>query len=273
MITLLGIFSSRLKAEDALTDLQTNGYRPQDISIIMRDQKTAKQISDEKGVNVVKGAASGVTIGGVMGGLAGLLVGVGTIVVPGIGGLLVGGPIAALFGLTGAAATTLTGAVTGALAGGLVGVLVGLGIPEHEAKQYESAIKEGGILLAVPVITGQEAEARRILAKYDADMIRAIHTSEHSFEDEYEYPKTRYNADDFNKAPAYNETPAYRDEIKEEKPTEEVITPRAARNDYDDTGSVYYSDLRRNNDFDTYGDEPEVKPNKSFKDKIRDLFR
>jgi hypothetical protein len=51
--------------------------------------------------------------------------------------LLVAGPIAA----------ALAGAGAGAVAGGAIGALVGAGIPEERVKEYESGLKEGGIVM------------------------------------------------------------------------------------------------------------------------------
>jgi uncharacterized membrane protein len=67
------------------------------------------------------------------------LAGIGLLAIPGIGPILAAGPIVA----------TLTGAAVGAGAGGLVGALIGLGIPEIEAKQYDSYINDGRILVLV----------------------------------------------------------------------------------------------------------------------------
>jgi hypothetical protein len=52
----------------------------------------------------------------------------------------------------------LAGAGAGGLTGGLVGALVGAGIPEERAKQYESGIKEGGIVMGVPARSDEDAE-------------------------------------------------------------------------------------------------------------------
>src|SRR5207253_2449651 len=79
------------------------------------------------------------TTGGVIGGVLGWLVGLGTLAVPGVGPLIAAGPIVA----------ALTGAGVGGAIGGIAGALLGLGIPEYEAKRYEGRIKEGGILLSV----------------------------------------------------------------------------------------------------------------------------
>jgi outer membrane lipoprotein SlyB len=76
---------------------------------------------------------------GELGGTLGLLAGVGALAIPGLGPFIAAGPIMA----------ALSGAAAGAAAGGLTGALVGLGIPEYEAKQYESKLKEGNLLISV----------------------------------------------------------------------------------------------------------------------------
>ena len=112
--TVLGMFANRNSAEGAITKLETAGYNPKDISIMMQDQAAAKDIAKNSGVgeNVAGGAATG----GVIGAIAGLLIGIGAIAIPGIGGLLIGGPIAVALGLGGAAATTVSGAFLGSKA-------------------------------------------------------------------------------------------------------------------------------------------------------------
>src|ERR1700704_4739438 len=109
--TLLGVFSSRLNAEEAITDLAKEGYDARDISLVMKSDANLKT---HHGTNIAEGAASGLVTGGVLGGLAGLLVGIGVLTIPGLGALFVAGPIAAALGLAGAAATTVSGALTGA---------------------------------------------------------------------------------------------------------------------------------------------------------------
>src|SRR5579884_361327 len=153
---VLGVFNNRWNAEDAINELEHSGYSAKDISIVMRDENEGQTLAASTGSNVETGIASGVTTGAVIGAVAGLLTGIGAIAIPGLGAILIGGPLAAALGLTGAAATTVTGAVTGGIAGGLVGALIGLGIPEEDAMVYESRIKEGGILVAVPAANGRE---------------------------------------------------------------------------------------------------------------------
>jgi uncharacterized membrane protein len=171
--TVLAVFSNRDNAEMAIEDLQSEGYNPKDISIVMRDREEAEGVARDTGSNVAAGAVSGATTGGVVGAITGLLVGIGAIAIPGIGGVLIGGPLAAALGLTGAAATTVSGAATGAVAGGLIGALMGLGVPEEEARVYEERIKAGEIMIAVPT-RGRGREVESILSDHGADQIRTV---------------------------------------------------------------------------------------------------
>lgn len=168
---MLGVFSDPDVAESALLDLQKEGFNPKDISVIVRDERVRSRLATQTGADVAGGAVSGATTGGALGALAGLLIGLGVITVPGIGGLLIGGPIATALGLTGAAATTVSGTVTGALAGGLVGALVGLGVPKEDAERYETSVKDGAVLVAVPVVK-EEQEVSSLLQEYGAEQIR-----------------------------------------------------------------------------------------------------
>lgn len=171
---VLGVFSDRGRAEDAITELEGAGYSTKDISIIMKDKVEAAKIVDNTGANVAGGAISGATAGGVVGAIAGLLVGIGAIAIPGIGAVLIGGPIAVALGLSGAAAVTASGAVTGAVAGGLVGGLMGLGLPEKEAVEYEKEIKAGAILVAIPTRTENDDVAADVLTSHGATQVRSI---------------------------------------------------------------------------------------------------
>lgn len=64
--------------------------------------------------------------------MLGLLAGIGALAIPGVGPLVApAGPIMA----------ALSGAAVGAAIGGIGGALIGMGIPEYEAKQYETKIR------------------------------------------------------------------------------------------------------------------------------------
>lgn len=171
--TILGIFTDQKDADHAVDDLHDAGFNPKDVSIVMKNQAGGYHVRDDGSV-VTDSTISGAATGGIIGGIAGLLIGMGAIAVPGIGALLIGGPLAAAFGLTGAAATTVSGAATGVLAGGLLGALVGLGVPEDEARVYEEKIRAGGVLVAVSAAADAAPDARAILEDNNAEQIKVL---------------------------------------------------------------------------------------------------
>jgi hypothetical protein len=168
----LGVFTDRQKAEKTLDDLQAAGIDAKGVSVITKDAAGIKSTTAAQ--TAATGAVSGATTGAALGGLAGLLIGVGVITLPGIGGLLIGGPLATSLGLTGAAATTASGALTGAAAGGLLGALMGLGLPKERAVIYESSIKEGGIVLAVPNRKTDDTEIKEMMRQNGATEIDVV---------------------------------------------------------------------------------------------------
>lgn len=175
---VLGVFSDRMNAEDAISKLEARGYNPKDMSILMKDTHEAKEIATDTGANVAEGAVKGAGTGAVVGGIAGFLAGT---MMPALGGFLIGGPIGAALGLTGAAASTVSGAATGAVAGGLIGALTNtFGLTEDEAHDYETRINEGGILIAVPAKEGDELEVKDIMRNFDADGIKLIDSEDHN---------------------------------------------------------------------------------------------
>lgn len=169
----LGIFSERQKAEAAISSLQSMGYNPKDISILMKDTREAKEIAETTGVSdIAEDTVTGAGTGAVAGGIAGFLAGT---VLPGLGGFLVGGPIGAALGLSGVAATTVSGAATGAVAGGIIGALISsFGLSDEEAEMYQTRVQEGGILVAVPSRKGDEDEVRNTLEQFDAYDIKLV---------------------------------------------------------------------------------------------------
>lgn len=151
--TVAGVFHSPSDAEKALNELKSAGYTPDQVSVVAKDTRetqTMVERSDMGGAETT-GAGTGALLGGLTGGIAGWLVGIGALAIPGIG------PIVA----AGALATTLGGAAVGAVAGGLIGALVGAGIPEDDARTYETHVKEGRILITAQARTTAEMQAAR----------------------------------------------------------------------------------------------------------------
>jgi hypothetical protein len=112
--------------------------------VLFADKKDSREFAERKQTKApetkgAEGTAAGAGAGGVVGGTLGLLAGVGTVVIPGVGPFLAAGPIMA----------AVSGAAVGATVGGIAGGLIGLGIPEVKARHYESRLKEGFILVSV----------------------------------------------------------------------------------------------------------------------------
>jgi hypothetical protein len=98
----------------------------------------------------------------VLGGIAGWLVGIGTLAIPGLGPFVAAGPIMA----------ALSGATVGAAAGGLTGALVGMGMPEYEAKRYEERLRGGNVLISLHTADRERIRrAKDILEKAGAEDI------------------------------------------------------------------------------------------------------
>lgn len=162
-ISVFGLFRDEALLGRAVDALLAGGFRHEDISALLPDRQQTKTFAHEKHTKAPEGAAVGATAGILGGGTLGLLMGIGAIAIPGLGAFLAAGP------LMGA----LAGAGVGGAVGTLTGALVGMGIPEYEAKRYESFINDGGALISVHADDHEWArKARSILdgfGGYDID--------------------------------------------------------------------------------------------------------
>jgi hypothetical protein len=149
-------------ASRIVEELKTAGFSNNDISVLLPDKSSTREFAHEKGTKAPEGAITGAGTGGVLGGVFGWLVGIGTLAIPGLGPFIAAGPIMA----------ALSGAAVGATAGGLVGALIGMGIPEYEAKRYESRLREGRVLLSVHSENSDETRrAKEIFERAGAEDI------------------------------------------------------------------------------------------------------
>jgi len=150
-----GILSTIPQAEALVTNLKNANFSNNDISVLLPDKSGTRDFAAEKHTKAPEGASVGAGGGGIMGGVLGWLVGIGSLAIPGVGPFIAAGPIMA----------ALSGAAIGAAVGGLVGTLVGLGIPEYEAKKYEGKIQKGGILVAIHAESSEEKKRATELLK------------------------------------------------------------------------------------------------------------
>jgi len=151
---VIGLVNSQPQAESIVNELRRAGIPTEDVSALFPDKSTTRDFAHEKNTKAPEGAIAGVGAGGVIGGTLGLLAGIGSLAIPGLGPFIAAGPIMA----------ALSGAAAGATVGGIAGALIGLGIPELEAKRYAGKVQGGDILLSVHVDSSDEASrAKQIL--------------------------------------------------------------------------------------------------------------
>lgn len=170
---VFGIFNQRFELERAVDQLKVNGFRNSDISVLMQDEGQTTDFAHEKNTKAPEGVATGASTGILGGGILGWLAGAGALAIPGIGPFVAAGPIMG----------AIAGAGIGGAVGGITGGLLGLGIPEYEAKRYETFVKEGGMLISVHVDDREwSSKAKEILEQCGArDIARVGEASDKGF--------------------------------------------------------------------------------------------
>lgn len=191
----IGVFSHRRDAEAALTELRNSGFPMDRVSLIAKhtdanDRIAGVEMQSGQGNKADEGAKAGAVTGGAIGGLGGLLIGLGTLAIPGVGPVLLGGATAT------ALATALSGGAIGAVAGGVTGALVGLGIPEDRAKVYNERLAKGDYLVMIDGSNAEADQAESILRRhsvhewgiFDATDVDTTHQANRSVEHRHTSP-------------------------------------------------------------------------------------
>jgi len=156
MKTVVGTYDNIQTAYSVANDLIAAGYSRNDISVVANDAKNEyAPYTDANYVNSGDDVAKGAGIGAAIGGLGGLLVGLGTLAIPGVGPVIAAGPLLA----------ALTGAGVGAVTGGIVGALVDLGIPDEEAHIYSEGLRRGHVLVIAQVPDASANAVTRIMER------------------------------------------------------------------------------------------------------------
>ena len=155
--TVVGVFQSRTQAEQAIAELRAAGFRDEQIGMVARnDMETAEPLATAHAHTMAEeGAVAGIVAGAGFGSLIGLGIAAG--VVPVIGPALAIGTLG----------TVLLNAVGGAALAGVVGALIGFGIPEEDARWYETEVQEGRFLVTCEA-AGRFEEAWQLLHKQGA---------------------------------------------------------------------------------------------------------
>jgi hypothetical protein len=143
--TVVGLFRNQAHAERAIRDLKDAGIDESRMGVAMLDRHGQRELVEDD-------------TGGILGGVVGLLAGVGALAIPGIGPVIVGGALAPALAGAGIAAT-----------GGLMGALVTMGVPEDDARYFETGLREGSVLVTATA-GSRGPEAGEILRASGADL-------------------------------------------------------------------------------------------------------
>lgn len=166
--TITRAYDSYADARSVVTALEDAGIPHSDISLIGNETKTAGTTTtgttahDEKTEDAEQGAGTGASIGTILGGGVGLLAGIGSLAIPGVGPVIAAGWLIAT--LTGAG----VGAAVGGGAGGLVGLLTGAGVSDEDAHVYAETVRRGGNLVSVRADDSQAALVESVLDRHTA---------------------------------------------------------------------------------------------------------
>ncbi len=164
---MMALFRDADNAESAYKELINRGYQRDEISILTSKDTHDKHFTTggktvETGSKAAEGTGVGAALGGTVGAIVAAIAAIGTnVLLPGLG-LVVAGPLAA----------ALAGAGAGGATGGIIGALVGAGIPEEKAKEYETGLREGGIILGfAPRNAGEAAEVEKVWREFNGELM------------------------------------------------------------------------------------------------------
>ena len=173
-------FSDPEMAQKAGGALLDHGVKAEHLSIILpqsyynppvdkeEDKTFEKEKSAKHGISTTTAddAKSGAAKGAGIGLVAGVLAGLASVFVPGVGLVLGGAALGTAIG--GAAGATAAGAI----AGGATGYMKDQGIPDEVISSYNTTLTSGGATLTV--MPGEEdvdqAEAEAVITKYSGTM-------------------------------------------------------------------------------------------------------
>jgi hypothetical protein len=154
--TIVGFFPTPSVAKTAVSELESAGFSRDDISVVTTETKTSG--APHVGPVAETGSQEDVGEKAAIGGVAGFILGIAALAIPGFGPILAAGPLAAAIG----------GAAAGAATGGLIGVFTKEGIPEEAANRYSKAIGSGRVMVTVHTGAARVDEAADILDRSGA---------------------------------------------------------------------------------------------------------
>jgi len=196
--TVVGLFDEMAQAKKAALDLEGAGIQHNDISIVANNEggRYAQSTTDTAPADEGAGHAIGqdAAIGAGIGGVAGLIMALSGVVIPGLGWIAGAGWLMAL----------ILGAGAGAVVGGLIGALTTVGVPEEDASYYNEGVRRGGTLLAVKAQDEMAPRVAQILSEDGAVDIdeRAAQYTQEGFRPAYAANQTTQTATNITPQPS-----------------------------------------------------------------------
>jgi hypothetical protein len=155
--TVAAAFSKYDQAERAADQLIDEGVERDALSIMASGPDGGAPAESELGQT-----ASRIRSGALVGGVAGAVLGVTALAIPGLGPLLAAGPLA----------SALLAGGGGAATGGLLGALTGAGLDRDTAEYYASGVEQGGAIVVVETDPERAAHWEKRLRDLDARDVR-----------------------------------------------------------------------------------------------------
>lgn len=153
----IGIFSNRRDAEQAIAELKTKGFPMHKLSVINKssgdDNSLDSQSLGQPSVTRAQGAKAGAITGSIGVGSLTLIMGLASLLIPGIGQALAVESLVITFLGSGVAAT----------AGGLYGAIQGSLVPEEQTKNYSDRFNRGDYLIIMEVVENEILIAESVL--------------------------------------------------------------------------------------------------------------
>lgn len=181
--TIAHLYDNYGDATRVVSTLESAGIPSSDISLVGHQAESGTGMtSADTAEKTGTGAGTGLTLGTVLGGGAGLLAGLGALAIPGVGPIVAAGWLIA----------TVTGAGVGAAAGGLIGSLTGAGISEADANTHAEGVRRGGTLVTVRADEMRASEIETLMSGHNPVNIQSRAA---------EYTKEGWSRFDENAAP------------------------------------------------------------------------
>jgi len=166
-----GIYSNHQTVVEALDELIFKGFPlskifllcPNNMELKAKNSLFVTKLKEQEQIGSINGTILGLTkcfcLGNLTGSIAGVLLGVGLLCLPGIGQVTTS--IAMLF--------TLISAGVGTATGGVIGSLVGLGLSEAKMQEYNRIIDEGKFLIIIQGTKEEIAYAEDVLTIFQGE--------------------------------------------------------------------------------------------------------